>query len=169
MYYAKIINEDTNNGKGFRVSLFVSGCARRKCKSCHNKAAWNFKYGQKYTKETEDKILELLSKKQIKGLSILGGEPMDNLQDKSLLNLVEKAKKLYPEKNIYCWTGYEIEELLNSSTHKEFFKYIDMLRDGEYIEKLKDLSQYLQGSKNQRYIDIQKTLKNDSVIEFKVN
>lgn len=167
MNYSKICYNDTVNGNGFRTTLFVSGCSKSpKCKGCWNKDLWNFNYGNEFTEETEQDILDSLSKPYISGLSILGGEPTDNLKDGSLIRLVKKCKELYPDKTIYCWTGYTFEELIKDDIKLEFLQYVDMLRDGEYIEEQKDLTQYLQGSKNQRYVDIQKSLKEKKVIDY---
>ena len=167
MNYSKICYDDTVNGNGFRTTLFVSGCSKSpKCKGCWNRDLWSFEAGKKFTEDIMQDILNSLSKPYTSGLSILGGEPTDNLKDGMLLNLVKRCKELYPDKTIYCWTGYTFEELIKDEIKLEFLKYIDMLRDGEYIEELKDLSQYLQGSKNQRYIDIQKSLKEKKVIDY---
>ena len=166
--YAKLCFDDTVNGNGFRTSIFVSGCSKvPKCKNCWNQVMWSHDYGYEYTLETELKILNSLSKPWVKGLSILGGEPMDNLKDGTLLNLVKKCKELYPNKTIYCWTGYQFENLIKDEVRLEFIKHIDMLRDGEYIDGLKNLNQYLQGSSNQRYIDCSKSLEKRQIIEYK--
>lgn len=168
MHYAKICFDDTVNGNGFRTSLFVSGCSKHpKCKNCWNKELWSHAYGKKYTNQTEIEILNSLSKPWIKGLSILGGEPMDNLDDGWLIQLVEKCKLLYPNKTIYCWSGYRFEELIKDPTHLKFLQNIDMLRDGEYIDELKDISQYLGGSKNQRYIDVKLSLEKGVIVNWK--
>lgn len=167
MFYSKICFDDTVNGDGFRTSLFVSGCSKMpKCKNCWNESSWNFKFGFEYTEETELRILKSLSNPWVKGLSILGGEPTDNLSDGKLLRLVKRCKELYPNKTIYCWTGYKFEDVVNDNTKLDFLKYVDMLRDGAYIEELRDLSQYLQGSSNQRIIDVQKSLKQNKIIEY---
>jgi len=166
MYYSKLLACDTNNGNGFRVTLFVSGCTLN-CPHCHNKEAQNFKYGQIYTNETKQKIIELMGKKYISGFSLLGGEAMDNLNSGELLELLKTIKETYPEKTIYCWTGYSFEKLLNNKLAIELMKYIDMLRDGEFILEQKDLSQYLQGSKNQRYVDCKKSLSSCKFVEYK--
>ena len=163
MNYSKIFACDTNNGDGFRVSLFVSGCTIR-CKNCHNRQAQDFNFGQKYTKKTENEIIKLMSKEYIRGFSLLGGEPFDNLKNKDLLNLLIRIKKDFPNKTIYCWTGYKFEDLIKSKLSYEFLLHIDMLRDGEYIEELKNLNQYLGGSSNQRIIDVQESIKQNKVI-----
>lgn len=168
MHYAKICFDDTVNGNGFRTSLFVSGCSKYpKCKGCWNKDLWSHDYGKEYTEETEIQILNSISKPWIKGLSILGGEPTDNLEDGWLIRLVKKCKELYPNKTIYCWSGYTFEELINNKLKLEFLNYIDMLRDGEFIESQKDITQYLGGSKNQRYVDVKKTLETSKFVEYK--
>ena len=166
MNYSAIYFDDTVNGNGIRVSLFCSGCKRRCCPKCHNKKAWDFNYGNKFTEIEEDSILDYLSKPYVTGISILGGEPMDNLDDGILINLVKNIKNKYPNKTIYVWSGYTYEELILDENGKEFLKYIDMLRDGLYIDALKDVTQYLQGSSNQRYINVQESLKLGNTIEF---
>ena len=138
MNYAKIFECDTNNGEGFRVSLFVSGCNIH-CKKCHNKMAQDFNYGVKYTQDTENRIINLMSKKYIRGFSLLGGEPFDNLMDDWLIKLLKRIKKTFPKKTIYCWTGYNFEDLIR----------------------------WLGGSENQRYIDVQKSLKEHQIITWK--
>lgn len=167
MNYLKIINYDTNNGKFFRVSIFVSGCGKTpKCLGCHNKVGWDFNAGFKYTQETEDYIIYLLKQPLIKGFSILGGEPMDNLKDGKLLKLVKRIKTELPHISIYCWTGYTYENIIDNKLSQEFLNYIDMLRDGEFILEQKDLNQYLQGSKNQRQINVQESLKENKVVLY---
>ena len=165
MNYASIFFDDTVNGIGFRTSLFVSGCSKNPpCKGCWSPQARNFNYGNKFTKETKDSIIVSLEKSYVSGLSILGGEPMNNLKDGMLMDLVKSIKKLYPNKTIFCWSGYTYEELIKNPLQLGFLQYIDMLRDGEYIEELKDITQYLSGSKNQRMIDVGKSLKQNKII-----
>ena len=133
MNYAKLCLDDATNGIGYRTTLFVSGCGKQpKCKGCFNKDAWDFNFGFKYTEETKEKILNNLSKTYIRGFSLLGGEPTDNLYDGLLLDLVKSIKILYPNKTIYCWTGYTFEELIKDPIKLEFLQYVDMLRDGEF-------------------------------------
>jgi len=167
MNYASIFFDDTVNGIGFRTSLFVSGCAKTPhCKGCWSPGARQFDYGKVFTKETKDSIIESLRKPYVKGISILGGEPMDNLLDGTLLDLVKTIRRMLPEKTIFCWSGYTFEELIKDPARLEFLKYVDMLRDGEYIENLKDITQYLSGSKNQRMIAARESLKQNKVIEY---
>jgi anaerobic ribonucleoside-triphosphate reductase activating protein len=109
----------------------------------------------------------LLSQPLIKGFSLVGGEPIDNLDSGDLLRLVKRIKAELPHISIYCWTGYTYETIIDKPKVKDFLEYIDLLRDGEFIFELKDLNQYLQGSNNQRYINIKESLKQNKVIEFK--
>lgn len=169
MNYLKIINYDTNNGKGFRTTLFVSGCGKiPKCRCCHNREGWDFNSGNKFTQKEEDLIIGLLSKPLIKGFSLLGGEPMDNLEDGTLIRLLKRIKQTYPDKTIYCWTGYDYENIINKPKVKEMLQYVDLLRDGEFVVEKKDLSVYLQGSSNQRIINVQESLKQNKVVEYDV-
>ena len=168
MNYAALYYDDTVNGTGYRTSLFVSGCSKfPRCKGCYNKKAWDFNYGLKYTQETKDAIIESLKKPYTRGISILGGEPFNNIHDGDLIDLVKTIKEMFPDKTVFVWSGYKFEELMNNNKSLEFMKYIDMVRDGEFIEELKDVTQYLQGSKNQRCVDVQKSLKAGKVIEYK--
>lgn len=167
MHIAKICFNDTVNGNGFRTSIFISGCSKSpKCKGCWNKDLWSFNVGEVYTEDTKNKILESLNKPYIKGLSILGGEFTDNLKDGQLLDLVKSIKKQYPNKTIYAWTGYTFENLIKNESKLEILKYIDMLRDGEYVHELRNLSQRFQGSTNQRCIDVQKSLSCGKVVNY---
>ena len=168
MYYSKIFSCDTNNGNGFRVTLFVSGCTLH-CKNCHNKDAQNFTFGKLYTQETEDLIIKLLKEDYIRGFSLLGGEPFDNLKQNDLLKLIKRIRETYPNKTIYCWSGYIFEEIIKDGKKKKLLNEIDMLRDGRFIEELKDLNQYLQGSSNQRIIDVQQSLEQNKVVLYKIN
>ena len=159
MNYANIFFDDTVNGEGFRTSLFVSGCSKKPpCKECWSPQARAFDYGNTFTEVTKVSILDSLKNPYIKGLSILGGEPMDNLEDGTLLNLVKTVKELYPDKTIFCWTGYTFEDLIKDPMRLEFITYLDMLRDGAYIPELRDITQYLGGSTNQRIINIKERL-----------
>lgn len=154
MNYASIINNDVLNGDGFGVTLFVSGCGKNpKCKYCQNQDAWDFNYGKPYTQETEDYIIRLMSSEHINHLSILGGEPMDNLEDNTLIKLVNRCSDLFPNKKIWCWSGYTIEELINKSRNiNVFLKSIDYLIDGEYDYTKKNLNNKWRNSENQRLI-----------------
>ena len=167
MNYASIFTDDTVNGIGFRTSLFVSGCSMNPpCKGCWSPDARHFDYGNRFTSDTKKQIIDSLNSNHVRGLSILGGEPMDNLLDGTLLDLVRTIKAMYPGKTIFCWSGHTFEELIKDPIKLEFLRYIDMLRDGEYIEELKDITQYLSGSTNQRIIAVDKSLKQNKVVCF---
>ena len=160
MNYQKIYKNTISDGTGIGVSLYVSGCSIR-CKGCQNSAAWDFASGIPYTAATEAEILEALAKPYVNHLSILGGEPMDQDQE-ALVSLVEKVKQLYPEKDIWCWTGYEFEDIRNCP----LTKYLDIIVCGCYIEEQRDISgeNLYRGSRNQRIIDVQASLNSDKII-----
>lgn len=153
MNYAKILKADIANGTGFRVTLFVSGCARN-CKGCFNKIAQDPSYGKKFDDDAKKKIFNELDKEHCVGLSLLGGEPMSRLSDnrKQVIAFAKEVKEKYPEKDIWMWSGYTIEEISSDESMKDILKYIDVLIDGPFIEELKDISLKWKGSSNQRVI-----------------
>ena len=159
MYYGNIKTYDIADGPGVRVSLFVSGC-RHHCKGCFNAETWNFDYGTLYTEETEEYIIQLLSKPYIQGLTILGGEPFEPENQRGLIRLLQRVKSDCPEKDIWCYTGYTLEQALTdgSSCRCEitdaFLSMIDVLLDGKFIEELKDITLEFRGSANQRIINM---------------
>lgn len=159
MNYAAIKKHDVANGPGVRVSLFVSGCEHY-CKDCFNSEAWDFSYGEHFTRKTEEEILSALKPAYIKGFSLLGGEPFHPANQDALLSLLKRIKSEYPEKDIWCYTGYIYEnELLGhgdaaTKTAAEMLGYIDVLVDGRFVEDLKNLSLRFRGSENQRIIDL---------------
>lgn len=161
MYYSEIKNCDIANGEGIRVSLFVSGCTH-KCKGCFNEIAWDFKAGEEFTREVEDKILKMMSSSYINGLTLLGGEPFEVANQRGLLPFLRRVKEKYPDKNIWCYTGYTYEtDLLSESRARcectdEMLSYIDILVDGEFIEEKKDIRLKFRGSSNQRILDLKK-------------
>lgn len=168
MNYAKINKCDIANGIGVRVTLFVSGCTHA-CPGCFNKEAWDFGYGQPFTAETEEEIMSALEPQYINGLTLLGGEPMEPQNQRSLLPLLKEIKEKYPQKNIWCYSGYTFEELTENSRARcevtdEMLSLIDVLVDGEFIEELKDISLRFKGSENQRLIDLKKTLSSGEVV-----
>ncbi len=168
MNYGRINPNDIANGTGVRVTLFVSGCTHH-CKGCFNSETWDFNYGTPFTKETEDKILELLKPDYIEGLTLLGGEPMEPQNQKHLLPLLKRVKEEFPQKNIWCYSGYLFDtEIKKGRAHcqvtDEILKLIDVLVDGRFIEEKKNIMLKFRGSENQRIIDVQKSLKQNSVI-----
>ena len=163
MYYGEIKKFDIADGPGVRVSLFVSGCTHH-CKGCFNPETWDFTYGNKYTEAAEREIIKALEPDYIDGLTLLGGEPMEKVNQRGLLPLLKKVKKLFPQKTIWCYTGYTLEtELLSDSRARcectdEILSFIDVLVDGEFVEEMKNISLRFRGSSNQRLIDMKKTL-----------
>lgn len=169
MYYADIKKVDVANGPGVRVSLFVSGCTH-KCKGCFNEEAWNFKYGQEYTKKEEDKIIELLKPDYIEGITVLGGEPFEYINQKGILPLLRRIRKELPNKTIWCFSGYTFDtDILKDMCNKyeetkELLSYIDVLVDGKFEIDKKNLKLKFRGSSNQRIINVKESLKNNKVI-----
>lgn len=151
MNYAEIKFPDVSNGTGVRVSLFVAGC-RMNCYNCFNKEAQDFNYGQLYTSETKKEILEKLDLTYIKGLSILGGDPMEPENQKEIADLVAEAKKNHPEKDIWLWTGRVYPDLPITDYTSTILENLDVLVDGPFVESLKDLSLEWRGSSNQRIL-----------------
>ena len=168
MNYAVIKKFDIANGPGVRVSLFVSGC-RHRCKNFFNQEAWDFGYGQPFTEDTENELLEALSPSYIKGLTLLGGEPMEPQNQRVLVEFLAKVKERYPQKTIWCYSGYTFEELTGKSRARcdvtdRMLSYIDVLVDGKFVEELKDISLRFKGSSNQRLIDLKATLDKGEVV-----
>lgn len=153
MNYASIVKADIANGEGFRVSLFVTGCLRN-CKGCFNKQAQDPAFGKHFDEEAKKKIFAELDQEWCKGLSLLGGEPMSKLSDnrQQIIALCREVKEKYPDKDIWVWSGYTMEELQSYPDTKDIFKYIDVLVDGPFVLEKKDLSIPFRGSSNQRIL-----------------
>mgnify|MGYP004466623355 FL=1 len=171
MYYADIKKADVANGLGVRVSVFVSGCTHH-CKNCFNEEAWDFHYGNEFTQKEIDKVIELMDHSYVAGLSLLGGEPFEHINQQGLLPLVKIVKEKFPDKNIWCYSGYTFENDIRDRMCKEwketpeFLSYIDVLVDGKFEEDKKDLSLRFRGSSNQRIIDVKKSLKENKTVLF---
>ena len=172
MYYGAIKNCDIANGLGVRVSLFVSGC-RNRCPGCFQPETWAFDYGQPFSKETEDHILELLRPDYINGLTLLGGDPFEPESQRVLLPFLRRVKEACPDKDIWAYTGYTWEQLI-SGTHrvslpetKELLSQIDTLVDGPFILAQKNIRLRFRGSENQRIIDVKRSLGAGQVVLWK--
>lgn len=170
MNYGEIKTTDIANGVGVRTSLFVSGCTHH-CKGCFNEETWDFNFGKPFTKEVEDEIIESLRPVYVTGLTILGGEPMEVVNQKALRPFIEHVKKELPGKTIWVYSGYVWEELTdvnNSRCHGDdtdaILSMIDVLVDGEFKLDLKNISLKFRGSSNQRIIDVPKTLEEGSIV-----
>ncbi|WP_461810690.1 anaerobic ribonucleoside-triphosphate reductase activating protein [Faecalimonas sp.] len=161
MNYGNIKKHDIADGPGVRVSLFVSGCTHH-CKGCFNSETWDFNYGQPYTSETEKEILKAMEPGYISGFTLLGGEPFEPENQKVLVGLLKNIRAKFPDKSIWCYTGYtyDVDLIKDGKVHidvtDEMLSYIDVLVDGEFIEDKKDLLLEFRGSSNQRLIDLDK-------------
>ena len=160
MKYAQIREMDVTNGSGIGVALFTQGCPYH-CKNCFNPETWDFDKGTDWTKETENKIIELLKPEYITRLSILGGEPLIERNIAPLTALLKRVKSIYPDKQVWLYTGGDFEVL--EGLYEEIFQYIDILIDGRYIDDLRDYRLKWRGSSNQRIIDVQASLKSGNV------
>ena len=171
MKYAKIKNCDVANGPGVRVSLFVSGCNHH-CKNCFNKEAWDFNYGNDFTQKEEDEIIEYLKPEYITGLSLLGGEPFEKTNQEGLVPLIKKVKETYPDKKIWCYTGFTFDKQIlgqmigeeHNQTTEEMLENIDYIVDGRFVEELKNPRLQFRGSSNQRIIDVKKSLAQNEIV-----
>ena len=161
MNYAELKPYDIANGPGVRVSLFVSGCSHH-CKGCFNKEAWDFNYGKPFDDSVMEHILNLLEPSYIKGITYLGGEPLDPNNQPGLLRLSRRIKERFPDKSIWCFTGYVLEpDILSGKlgAHTaELLPFFDVLVDGPFVEEKKNLRLRFRGSENQRLLDMKKTL-----------
>ena len=169
MNYGEIKNCDIANGIGVRVSLFVSGCTHH-CRGCFNAQTWDFNFGEPFTKEVEDKIIEYLKPDYINGLTVLGGEPFEPDNQRALLPFLRRVKEECPGKTLWIYSGYLFdEELLKESRGRcectdEILSMTDILVDGRFVEELKNIRLVFKGSENQRIIDVQSSLKENKVI-----
>lgn len=168
MHYSTIKDCDIANGIGVRITLFVSGCTNH-CKNCFQPQTWDFDFGEPFTEETEEKLLEMLKPDYINGLTLLGGEPMEPQNQRALVPFLKRVREAYPNKNIWCFTGFTYEVLKTDGSHPrcevtdEMLSLIDVLVDGRYVDELKDLTLQFRGSSNQRLIDMVKTRENGEV------
>lgn len=169
MHYAEIKNCDIANGPGVRISLFVSGCTHH-CPGCFNQVAWDFDYGEEFTQQTIDKILDMLKPTYIKGLTLLGGEPFEPENQGPVVELLRQIKAKYPEKSIWAFSGYLFDRDILSGhlgdweVTKEYLSYLDVLVDGPFVEAKKNLSLRFRGSENQRIIDVPASLAAGEVV-----
>ena len=160
MRYAQIRKYDVANGTGVRTTIFVTGCTHN-CFNCFNKEYQDFNFGEVWTNVETEKVINYLKDDNVAGLSLLGGEPMLNAKD--LLGVVLDIKKEI-DKPIWLWSGFTIEQIAENKDMYKLLKEIDVLVDGKFVQKLKDLSLKFRGSSNQRIIDVQKTLKSGEVV-----
>lgn len=172
MNYATIKNCDIANGPGVRVSLFVSGCTHR-CKGCFNEIAWDFNYGQPFTQETIDELLQMLEPEHIKGVTLLGGEPFEPENQPAIVDFLGQMKAKFPEKSVWAFSGYLFDKDILAGKlgpweiTKEYIGYLDVLVDGRFILEKKDLNLRFRGSSNQRIIDVPASLASGEIILWK--
>ncbi len=171
MNYANIKNCDIANGPGVRVSLFVSGCTHH-CKNCFNPETWDFNYGKPFDDEVCESIIKMLSPSFITGLTLLGGEPFEPSNQAALLPFLKKVKELFPQKSVWCYTGYDFERdilpcrLGDKEVTKSMLSHIDYIVDGEFVEELKNISLRFKGSSNQRIIDVRRSLEQNELVRW---
>ncbi len=168
MNYGAIKKCDIANGVGVRTVLFVSGCTHH-CKGCFQPETWNFDYGERYTKETEDEIIESLRPDYVDGITLLGGEPFEPENQRELVKLLRHIKKEPPQKTVWSFSGYTYEELTGDSravceVTNEMLSMLDVLVDGEFVEAKRNISLRFRGSENQRLIDMNKTRKEGKIV-----
>ena len=168
---ASIKHYDIANGEGIRTSIFFSGCEHH-CKNCFNSELWSFDVGEEFDYQFYKTKIKPTINEHIAGISILGGEPFHPNNMGALFNLINWFKEDFPDKTIWCWTGYTYENLKNNyrglrkSINNSIFKKIDVLVDGKFIEEQKDLTLKWKGSKNQRVIDMKETIKQDRIVLY---
>lgn len=171
MYYGNIKEYDVADGEGIRVTLFVSGCTNH-CEGCFQKETWDFHFGQEYTEETEKRILDFLARPFADGLTLLGGEPFEPENQAVLVGLCRKVKALYPEKTIWAYTGFVYDRDLLPGQRKhtdctdELLSFIDVLVDGPFILKERNLALTFRGSENQRVLDLKKTIASGEIVKY---
>jgi anaerobic ribonucleoside-triphosphate reductase activating protein len=165
MRYAQMRKYDIANGTGVRTSLFVSGCTHN-CEGCFNKEYQDFTYGIKWTNEVENEFMQYVLDDNVRGATILGGEPMQQVQDDDLLNLLKRVRT-ESGKTVWLYSGYTFEEIVEDNKRRKLIEQVDVLVDGRFVEELKDIRLQFRGSSNQRIIDVQKSLQNKEVILLK--
>ncbi len=176
IHYAQIRTMDISNGEGIGASIFVQGC-HFLCFNCFNPETWDFSGGKEWTQKTKEEFLKLIDRPYIKRISLLGGEPLADENISEILELVDIIHTNHPEKKIWCYTGWIWESIFpkvipylnlsqNEITRQMIVKQCDVLVDGRYIDELKDMTLRFRGSKNQRIIDVQKSLQTNSIIEW---
>ena len=174
MYYSVIKKYDIADGEGVRVSLFVSGCTNC-CEGCFQPETWDFKFGQPYTQETQEEILEALKGDYIQGLTLLGGEPFELSNQRELVGLLRAVRQQYPQKDVWCYTGFTMDKDLvpggcrHCEVTDEMLSMIDILVDGRFVLAKRNLMLNFRGSENQRIIDVPASLAAGQVVLSPLN
>lgn len=167
MKYAQMRKFDVANGEGIRATLFVSGCTRN-CKGCFNRQYQNFDYGTLWDNKEEDKFIEYLKDSNVHGVTILGGEPMDQTNDDTIVKLISRIKD-ETQHSIWIYSGYEYESIINNLAQRRILEGCDVLVDGPFIEEQKDLNLKFRGSRNQRIIDIKASISKGKVVLYRAD
>ncbi|MCD8087149.1 MAG: anaerobic ribonucleoside-triphosphate reductase activating protein [Oscillospiraceae bacterium] len=169
MHYGNIKNCDIADGIGVRVTLFVSGCTNR-CEGCFQPETWDFHYGQPFTAETEETLLNMLAPGYINGLTLLGGDPFEPENQRALIPFLKRVRERFPEKDIWAFTGFLYEDLLRPGSHPrcdatdDMLSMLDVLVDGPFILAQKEVGLRFRGSRNQRLIDLNKTRETGQIV-----
>ena len=161
MNYLQIEKTSVANGPGVRVVLWVSGCKVR-CKGCQNPESWDFFAGKLFDEDAKQELFDALDKQYIRGITISGGNPLD--QAGEIFYLICEIKRKFPTKDIWLYSGYTYEDLRQSREKMKVVVSVDVLVDGPYIEEQRDITLKFRGSKNQRLIDVKKTLEQDKIV-----
>ena len=170
MNYSEIKKRDIANGPGVRVTLFVSGCLHH-CEGCFNEMTWDFSYGKEFCDEVQEEILSYIDFPRVRGLSILGGEPFEVKNQRGLLPFMRKFKERFPDKDVWCYSGFTYEELTGKTESRalcdvteELLSYIDVLVDGRFVKEKRNIMLRFRGSENQRLIDLNKTRESGEIV-----
>ena len=170
MYIGEVLQVDIANGPGMRTTVFVSGC-RRHCRGCFNEVAWDFRYGKRMDEALIRKILEMTEPGYVAGMTLLGGEPLEKENQEGVLQLLEALHGKMPEKTVWCYSGYTLEEILDGAVRTEWtdriLGHIQVLVDGPFVEEEKDLTLRFRGNRNQRILDLPGSLRAGKAVEWK--
>ena len=165
MRYNKIRRYDVTNGPGVRTTIFVSGCTHN-CEDCFNKELQDFEYGDIWSQKSEDEFIDYVSNPMVVGINVLGGEPLQQIMDDSLLDLLKRVKNEFPEKSIWLWTGDLFEEAIENEKKLAIIEQVDVIIDGQFQKDKRNIKLKYRGSENQRVIDVRESLEKDEVVEY---
>ena len=165
MRYNKIRRYDVTNGPGVRTTIFVSGCTHN-CEDCFNKELQDFEYGDIWSQKSEDEFIDYVSNPMVVGINVLGGEPLQQTIDDSLLDLLKRVKNEFPEKSIWLWTGDLFEEAIENEKKLAIIEQVDVIIDGQFQKDKRNIKLKYRGSENQRVIDVKESLEKDEIVEY---
>lgn len=165
MRYNKIRRYDVTNGPGVRTTIFVSGCTHN-CEDCFNKELQDFEYGDIWSQKSEDEFIDYVSNPMVVGINVLGGEPLQQIMDDSLLDLLKRVKNEFPEKSIWLWTGDLFEEAIENEKKLAIIEQVDVIIDGQFQKDKRNIKLKYRGSENQRVIDVKESLEKNEIVEY---